>query len=74
MWSLFIVWYGTYFRYFIKKKGLVAAKVVESQFNLSDIVTTTTHKTLRGPRGALIFYRKGVKSVDSKGIEIKYDL
>lgn len=54
--------------------GLVAAKVVESPFNLSDIVTTTTHKTLRGPRGALIFYRKGVKSVDSKGIEIKYDL
>jgi glycine hydroxymethyltransferase len=32
-----------------------------------DIVTTTTHKSLRGPRGAMIFYRKGVRSVDKKG-------
>ena len=48
-------------------KGMVAAGVIESPFKYSDIVTTTTHKTLRGPRGALIFYRKGVKSEDSKG-------
>ncbi len=46
---------------------MVAAGVIESPFKYSDIVTTTTHKTLRGPRGALIFYRKGVKSEDSKG-------
>jgi glycine hydroxymethyltransferase len=39
--------------------GMVAAKQVPSPFIHSDIVTTTTHKTLRGPRGAMIFYRKG---------------
>lgn len=39
--------------------GLVAAQVIPSPFDHCDIVTTTTHKTLRGPRGGLIFYRKG---------------
>ncbi|GBG72805.1 hypothetical protein CBR_g12373 [Chara braunii] len=39
--------------------GLVAAGVVASPFECSDIVTTTTHKSLRGPRGGMIFYRKG---------------
>jgi glycine hydroxymethyltransferase len=39
--------------------GLVAAKVHPSPFDHCDIVTTTTHKTLRGPRAGLIFYRKG---------------
>ncbi|KFM66601.1 Serine hydroxymethyltransferase, mitochondrial, partial [Stegodyphus mimosarum] len=41
--------------------GLVAAKVILSPFEYCDIVTTTTHKTLRGPRAGLIFYRKGVR-------------
>ncbi|WPH00450.1 putative serine hydroxymethyltransferase, mitochondrial [Acrodontium crateriforme] len=54
--------------------GLVAGKVVPSPFEYSDIVTTTTHKSLRGPRGAMIFFRKGVRSVDKKGVEQKYDL
>ncbi|RKF60408.1 putative serine hydroxymethyltransferase, mitochondrial [Erysiphe neolycopersici] len=44
--------------------GLVAAKVIPSPFEFADIVTTTTHKSLRGPRGAMIFFRKGVKKVD----------
>ncbi|KAI5807992.1 serine hydroxymethyltransferase-domain-containing protein [Peziza echinospora] len=54
--------------------GLVAADVVESPFPNSDIVTTTTHKSLRGPRGAMIFYRKGVRSVNKKGEKTMYQL
>jgi glycine hydroxymethyltransferase len=42
--------------------GLVAAKLIPSPFEYSDIVSTTTHKTLRGPRGALIFYKKELES------------
>jgi glycine hydroxymethyltransferase len=38
--------------------GLVAAGVAKSPFELCDIVTTTTHKTLRGPRSGMIFFRK----------------
>lgn len=37
--------------------GLVAAKVVLSPFPFADIVTSTTHKTLRGPRSGVIFAR-----------------
>jgi glycine hydroxymethyltransferase len=54
--------------------GLVAAKCVADPFEYADIVTTTTHKSLRGPRAALIFFRKGVKEVDPKtGKETHYD-
>ena len=38
--------------------GLVATKEAASPFDECDIVTTTTHKSLRGPRAGLIFYRK----------------
>jgi len=38
--------------------GLVAANLVDDPFKYSDIVTTTTHKSLRGPRGGMIFYKK----------------
>lgn len=54
--------------------GLIAADVIPSPFDHADIVTTTTHKSLRGPRGAMIFFRKGVRSTDKKGKDILYDL
>lgn len=46
--------------------GLVAGGVIPSPFPHSDVVTTTSHKTLRGPRGAIIFYRKGIRRTDPK--------
>lgn len=46
--------------------GLVAAGYHPSPFGLADIITTTTHKTLRGPRGGLIFARPELaKKIDS---------
>ncbi|EJD39371.1 hydroxymethyltransferase [Auricularia subglabra TFB-10046 SS5] len=38
--------------------GLVAAGTLKDPFQYCDVVTTTTHKTLRGPRAGLIFFRK----------------
>lgn len=46
--------------------GLVAAKVLPNPFLHADIVTSTSHKSLRGPRGALIFFRRGVRRQDAK--------
>lgn len=54
--------------------GGVAGKALPSPFEYADVVTTTTHKTLRGPRGSMIFYRKGVRKVDKKGNKIMYEL
>lgn len=54
--------------------GLVAGRVIPSPFEYSDVVTTTTHKTLRGPRSGMIFFRRGVKAKDAKtGKDIMYD-
>jgi glycine hydroxymethyltransferase len=53
--------------------GLVAAGTLPSPFDFCDVVTTTTHKSLRGPRGAMIFWRRGQKGVDKKGNPIMYD-
>ena len=45
--------------------GLVAAGLHPSPFPHADLVTTTTHKTLRGPRGGLVFCREELaKTVD----------
>ncbi|EZG87067.1 serine hydroxymethyltransferase [Gregarina niphandrodes] len=45
--------------------GMMSAGIIPSAFPYCDVVTTTTHKTLRGPRGALIFTRKPLdKAVD----------
>eukprot|EP01134_Creolimax_fragrantissima_P002645 CFRG2645T1 len=38
--------------------GLIAAEAQGNAFEFCDVVTTTTHKTLRGPRAGLIFFRK----------------
>ena len=38
--------------------GLVAAEEAAQPFEYCDIVTTTTHKSLRGPRAGMIFMRK----------------
>ncbi|XP_045626472.1 LOW QUALITY PROTEIN: serine hydroxymethyltransferase, mitochondrial [Procambarus clarkii] len=55
--------------------GLVAADLIPSPFDHCHVVTSTTHKTLRGPRSGLIFFRRGIKSVDKKtGKPILYDL
>ena len=46
--------------------GLVAAGDHQTPFGLADIITTTTHKTLRGPRGGLIFCKEHLaKKIDS---------
>lgn len=46
--------------------GLVAGEAYPSPFEYADIVTTTVHKTLRGPRSAIIFARKDQRELDKK--------
>jgi glycine hydroxymethyltransferase len=48
--------------------GLIASNLASSPFPHSDIVVTTTHKTLRGPRSGLIFSRKELASKIDKAV------
>jgi glycine hydroxymethyltransferase len=41
--------------------GLIAGQQLSDPFEYCDVVTTTTHKTLRGPRAGLIFFRKDLE-------------
>ena len=41
--------------------GLIAGKAAANSFLYADVVTTTTHKTLRGPRAGLIFFKKSLE-------------
>ncbi|KAK3917267.1 Serine hydroxymethyltransferase, cytosolic [Frankliniella fusca] len=54
--------------------GLVAAGIIPSPFEYADIVSTTTHKTLRGPRAGIIFFRKGVRNIGKNGEKVMWDL
>ena len=52
--------------------GLVAGGAYPTPFEYADVVTTTTHKTLRGPRSAIIFSRKD-KKLGDKDISVLID-
>ncbi len=51
--------------------GLVAGGVHPSPFPFTDVVTTTTHKTLRGPRSAMIMCRQENRLANTDGMDEK---
>jgi len=48
--------------------GLVAAGIYPSPVGIADVVTTTTHKTLRGPRGAIIMCKEELAEKIDKAV------
>ena len=48
--------------------GLVAGDAYPSPFKYADVITTTTHKTLRGPRSAMIFSKKEFSAAIDKAV------
>ncbi|GMY12045.1 serine hydroxymethyltransferase, mitochondrial isoform X2 [Fagus crenata] len=56
-----------------KQKAILLADMAHISGLYADVVTTTTHKSLRGPRGAMIFFRKGVKEIKKQGKQVLYD-
>lgn len=58
---------------FAHYSGLIAAGVIPTPFPYCDVCTTTTHKSLRGSRSGMIFYRIGQKGVDKQGKPVMYN-
>lgn len=52
--------------------GLIASKCLKSPFGYADVVTSTTHKSLRGPRAGLIFTRNFKKDKDDNKVPTGY--
>ncbi|KAE9591177.1 putative glycine hydroxymethyltransferase [Lupinus albus] len=46
--------------------GLVIVGVIPYPIDYADVVTTTTRKSLCGPHGSMIFFRKGVKEINKQ--------
>lgn len=46
--------------------GLIATGELKSPFDHCDVVTTTTHKSLRGPRSGMIFFRKDEREFEPR--------
>lgn len=51
--------------------GLIAGGVYDGPFDCFDIITTTTHKTLRGPRGGLIYMKRGILQRNDKDVDLE---